>query len=534
MIIAKKSTFILLILFLIKSNLYADFFKEGRNFYIKRQYDKAQIMFLQAAELNDNGNAYYFLGEIEKNRKNFVKSEEYFRLAIEKVKTKKYLKLAYWNLIVFKEQTGKYIEMASLCKELYKRTKDNGAKKKIESLINKFLWTDHQDAKEFYTKGMGLKQKRAIEEAKKYFFKAIQLDPSFLAPKFEIGLQFYIEKEQNSAANYLREIVEKIPFYGEAHLLLGEIYFRCKIYYLSIESFSNAFEFSFLDKKSEYILRLKRGTSFYYVREYAKARLDIEKAQQLNNKAIAPLFMLSAINIKEENYDYALNTLNQAHKLNPKNPEVTYQIGSIYYRMRDSRYISYFDRLFDQSCSNRHKTPNKYYKTFVLLAKNHFLDSKYSRALEVIESLPTNFIDYDLILISAKANFHLKLYNESVELIEKIDLSNEDKFILCIAYVKIGSREKAREILWNLSYYEAYLQKAKGEEALKELAISIEEEKYRILEEERRKEEEERKEREREREREQERKRIESEQNKNNIVEGDSIIKDEPSSKDLI
>ena len=187
--VSKKLTFILLILLFIKTNLFADFFEEGKKFYIKRQYDEAQIMFLQAAELNNNGNAYYFLGEIEKNKKDFNKSEEYFRLAIEKIKTKKYLKLAYWNLIVFKEQSGKYQEMVRLCKELYKKTKDDGARKKVESLINKFLWTDNPEAKEFYIKGIELKGKRKIEEAKKNFLEAIQLDPSFLAPKFEIGLQ---------------------------------------------------------------------------------------------------------------------------------------------------------------------------------------------------------------------------------------------------------------------------------------------------------------------------------------------------------
>ncbi|MDY6932641.1 MAG: tetratricopeptide repeat protein [Spirochaetota bacterium] len=461
--------------------MYSGYFEEGCKLYIQKKYDIAKEKFLQSAKKYENGNAYYFLGEIEKVEGNFKKSEEYFRAAITKRISKKYLQLAYWNLIVIKEQDRSYKEMVQLCQELWERTGDDGAKKKVESLINKLLWTDNQDAIDLYQQGIILKRKTKIDEAKSAFFEAIELDSSFMAPKFEIGLQYYKEGKIDYSINYLMSIAEKIPFYGEIHLLLGNIYFNRQLFTNSIPHFDKALVYGFLDKKAKFALRLKRGTSYYNTLNYDKAKVDIEKILEFDKKSIEPLLLLSAIYIKEANYDDALKTLNKAEMIHPVNAEIIFQIGSIYYKKQDTKYIALFDRLFNKVYSSNSEIPNKYYKAFIILIKYYFNNARYSRASEIIEFLPDNFKDYDIILISAKTYYNLSSYDKSIEYFEKINLTNDDRYTLCKAYTLSEMIDKARDILWSLSYYDDYFNRAKNDQILKELALNIEKEKNRII-----------------------------------------------------
>ncbi|RPI97806.1 MAG: hypothetical protein EHM32_00760, partial [Spirochaetales bacterium] len=52
-------------------DVHAGYFEQGSRYYVYRNYARAREMFLKAVEASNDGNAYYFLGEIEKNEKNF-------------------------------------------------------------------------------------------------------------------------------------------------------------------------------------------------------------------------------------------------------------------------------------------------------------------------------------------------------------------------------------------------------------------------------------------------------------------------------
>ncbi len=72
----KRSSFfkniIIISLFLsISSNLYAGYYEEGCKYFSNKKYDKAREMFLKSIEISNDGNSYYFMGEMEKNEGNF-------------------------------------------------------------------------------------------------------------------------------------------------------------------------------------------------------------------------------------------------------------------------------------------------------------------------------------------------------------------------------------------------------------------------------------------------------------------------------
>src|SRR4030042_3031996 len=82
-------------------HLSAGYYEQGRRYYIRKNYDKAKEMFLKAAESNTVGDAYYFLGEIEKLQGNYHEAEEYYKTAITKKNiSRQYLINSYWNALL--------------------------------------------------------------------------------------------------------------------------------------------------------------------------------------------------------------------------------------------------------------------------------------------------------------------------------------------------------------------------------------------------------------------------------------------------
>ncbi len=463
-------------LFYLSNNLQADYYGRGRTYYIYKKYDKAREMFLKEVEVNENGDAYYFLGEIEKIEGNYDLAKEYYEKAITLKISKKYLRLAYWNLIVLTERQGDYLSMVKSLKTFWERTRDDGAKKKVESLINKLMWSDNSEAKEIYQKGLELKRRKKTADAESAFHEALQKDSSFLAAMFEIGLLEYKKGNTRDALYYFREIIDKIPFYGEIHLLLGDIYFNQQEYRDAKYHFSNALEYGFIGTKTQYLIRLKRGTSYYNLGDYESAREDISEALRIKSSAIEPLILLSAIHIKENNYEEAIKTLEIAKKINQHNPEIIFQIGSIYYRMNNTRYESYFNQLFHLMKSKK-AVPQKYYKAYILLLKKNFSDSRYKSVIEISENLPETLKDNEINLLTAKSYFHLGEYQRTIDYLEVASLRDEERYMLCQSYAKIKITDKAKEILRQLYYNENYFKMALEDKILKELATEIAQEK---------------------------------------------------------
>lgn len=482
----RKNYFIITItvaacIFYLGSNLHASYYERGRTYYVYKNYEKAREMFLKEVEAHDNGDAYYFLGEIEKIEGNYNLAQEYYQKAIEKKISKKYLRLAYWNLIVLNERQGDYHSMVKSLKTFWDRTKDLGAKKKVETLINKLMWSENGEAKEVYQKGIELKKRKKMKDAESAFHEAIQKDSSFLAAKFEIGLIEYRRGSTRDALYYFREIIDKIPFYGEMHLLLGDIYFTQQDYRDARDHFSNALEYGFIGNNTKYLIRLKRGTSSYNLGDYESAKDDIAEALKINPSAVEPLILLSAVYIKENNYEEAIKTLKTAKKINQHNPEIIFQIGSIYYRMNNAQYTTYFEKLFNLM-RDKKTVPEKYYKAYILLLKKNYSDANHKGVVAIAENLPEDLRDYEINLLTAKSYFYTEQYQRAIAFLEGASLNDEERYMLCQSYAKTGMTDKAKEILQQLYNNEKYFQMALEDRTLKKIASEIVQEKNRETE----------------------------------------------------
>ncbi len=454
--------------------LTAGYFDSGCRYYMYRNYEKAREMFQKDVETRNHGDGYYFLGEIEKKEGDLEKSAEYFAKALDRPMSKKYRKLAYWNIIVLLEEKRDYNAMVARCKEFYEKLSETSARTKVESLINKMLWTDNDTAKEKFNTGKRLAEKNS-GKALDAFRDALSYDSGFLAARFEIGMIYYNREQYNDALGYFRTIAEKIPFYGEVNLLTGNIYFSKRYYREAAIYFDRAILYAFLSNKTESNIRMKRATCYYFTGEYDSAIEDLEFVRRYSKNSIKPLLLLSALQIKQEQYDNAIKNLRRAHRIDSKNNEVLFQLGSLYYKTEDEKYVSYFNSLFNRYSQKKPEdTPAKYIKAFKLLAGALYENDQHKNVVSITSWLPEDAMNYDMRLVTAHSYYNLKDYKKAINNFEKISLNTDDTLTLCRAYARAEFPDKAITLLKSLYYNSSVREKAAGDPVLKELMAEIE------------------------------------------------------------
>lgn len=173
------------------------------------------------------------------------------------------------------EEKGDYNNLVKYCRELWYRTGDSSAKKKIETIVNKLLWTDNEQAIQKYNEAAELSKNGNKAGAMKLYRECLAIDSSFLSPRFELGMNAYNSGNENEALTELNYIGECIPFYAEVHQILGTINYKNKNFNAAIENFSSVLNFGFIDKSTQYSTLLKRGTCYYQMNNYEQAEKDI-------------------------------------------------------------------------------------------------------------------------------------------------------------------------------------------------------------------------------------------------------------------
>lgn len=458
---------------LLSNDCDASLYQQGRALYNKKKYDQAKEIFLQAAEKEGSGNALYFIGEIEKAKGNIRDAEGYYRAAIEKKAIdRQYLVNAYWNALLIAEQRNDYEAVADTCRAMWKRTGDPGAKRKIESIINKFLWSDNADAVERYQEGIEAKSRGAAAEAQKKFRSAVALDPSFLAPRFELGMAAYAQGDFDQAAAHLEDVANRIPFYADVNLVMGDIHFARRAYRQATPYFDRYLRFGFLTPDTDCRARLKRATCSYHLGEYDSAESDIKRALAHDPASLDALLLWSALKVKTNRESEAITILERAHAKHPDSPEVIYQMGSIYYHKGSEDFIRYFERLYSME-GQKKEIPSRYQKAFFILAKSRYEKGNYEQALAVLKPIDEKSRTFEVRLLSGKALMQLKRYDEAIIELESISPKGEDRYLLCRAYALSGRREKAKELLAELSALSDYLTRAKSDPALADIAREV-------------------------------------------------------------
>lgn len=450
-------------------------YEKGLNYYKSNRYDKAREMFLIVIANQENGNAYYFLGEMEKIESRYREAAQYFEKAINtKSISGSNLRNAYWNIIFFQEQWGEYEKMALTCKEVWNRFHDQKARQKIDTTINRQQWSENAEAVAAHEKGLELKKIAKNDEAASSFKEAIKLDPNFLAPKFELGVIALHKNDMDSAANFLNAVTSKIPYYAEANLALADVYFSKRDFSRAANLYVKAEKFGFFDSAALYHINLKKAQCLYSKGELQEALDSALTANKLQPGRQEALTILSAIYIKQKNYEKAMEILRQANALNPNNTDVLYQMGSIYYSRKDLRYLQNFDRIFDLA-KDRQEFP--YPLIIPILINEHYNNKNYNRVNEIFASLEGRKGNKEMMLISAKSLYNTAQYSKAIEILQKLQLNDDEKVLLASAYVKNNQRGQAKTMISSLSNNKVFYDKAAENQLLGPIVRELDKEK---------------------------------------------------------
>ena len=313
---------------------------------------------------------------------------------------------SYWNIIIFYEQR-EIIKTILNTLGISGKNRGKVCETKIDSLINKLMWSDSQEAVDKYNEGISLLKKNDQDNAVMAFSQAINIDSNFLAPRFELGLISYKKGNYSEAARQFSIITERIPFYAEVQLLLGRINFSNKNYAPAAKNFDAALTYGFVDKKTEYDTILKRGICYYHTGDYENAEEDISLVADSSQNDLEPHLLLSAIYIKKGDFESALKYLAKAEKISPDNSSIIFQTGSIYYHKNDARFVKYFDKLFDMENQNP-QNYESYIKAFKIIMDYHYQRQNYQRSFEIAQkNLSVVKQDYESILIAGRSATYL-------------------------------------------------------------------------------------------------------------------------------
>ncbi|MFW6366405.1 MAG: tetratricopeptide repeat protein, partial [Spirochaetota bacterium] len=262
--------------------LVASSYSRGMSQFMRKNYDEARTLLNQAVEEDpSNGNAYYYLGEIEKNTKNYPTAIDYYLKALDNRLNQKYVKLTYWNLIILTEQRNDLNAMVKTCKSFYRKTGDRGAMEKVNSLINKMLWTNNQDAISEYNLGKTALASNRTEDAAGHFRNALREDSSFLAPRFELGMIAHKNGDVNEAVQQLHVIADRIPFYTSVQQLTADMYMKLRAWSNAKRYYTNIIEYGFINQETLRSVLIRRSQSSFQLRRYSDAEDDILRAQAI-------------------------------------------------------------------------------------------------------------------------------------------------------------------------------------------------------------------------------------------------------------
>ncbi len=427
--------------------LLADFSK-AFSLYAQQNYDPARNEFLEVVKTEpDNARAWFYLGEIEKAQKQYDKAANYYMRAIEGSLAGKNLSSAYLSLMMITQQQHNYQLMVRACRIYWQKSGNDEPRKRIETLTNRALWSKSETAVAAYNDGLALLRTGKTEDAALSFYKAMQLDASFLAPRFEMGMIAYRRGDNDTALQHISIVADKIFYYTSAQMVAARLYEEKSNYQRAITHYTNVLEYGFIPANDRFENLRSRAQCNLRADRLGNASDDIEAALAIKQTQSARLIQV-AILIRNKQYQKADEVLQREAAKDPSNPEILYQQGSLQYLQNNPSHVETFAKLFSLYSDKLTKDiPVKYHRTFQIIARAYYQQKRYDGATAVFKKIPDNMMNYEDKSAYARALFHTRNFHEAQSRLEKLSLSADDRLMLIKCYRQTGNETKAYSML---------------------------------------------------------------------------------------
>ncbi len=225
-------------------------FLEGRRYFEKKEYDKAEKYFLNLVKENQNfADVYNMLGVIYHANGQFTGSIENFEKAI---KINPNYTEALLNLAVLYNDLGKYKKANTLYSRVHSR-KNKKKKEKMDPFIKNKLANKHAELGDIY-EGIGV-----YPEAIAEYQKALELGPKFLDIHSKLALCYREEGKYAQAIKILSQVIKINPKYTQARVQLGVTLYAAGQKKKAIETWKSAIKQNPKDESAKMYLKLAEG-----------------------------------------------------------------------------------------------------------------------------------------------------------------------------------------------------------------------------------------------------------------------------------
>jgi len=202
----------------------------------------------------------------------------------------------------------------------------------------------------YYQKGLTFGSDGNFIKALKYFKKALDIEPTYLAAEkaliiTEDALSQNIEKQaaihlfrglynayhwkdEQAIIEFLKAL-EEDPIYSEGYYYLGLIYHENGFYLKACRYYSSANDYT-SEHAEAYLNSGVAGQQHSHKAALYQASYDFTEAIRINPRFAEAYFNLGIVNVKEYSHDEAILNFTKAIELNPKMEEAYLYRGKVY------------------------------------------------------------------------------------------------------------------------------------------------------------------------------------------------------------
>jgi type IV pilus assembly protein PilF len=199
-----------------------------------------------------------------------------------------------------------------------------------------------------YNMGLFYLNQGNIEEAIRYFNKAISLKPRYDMALNSLGLAYMMNAKFQEAVKYFEKCLEANPSFTEAHNYLGVAYQEMGF----IDKAENEFRTALADEKyKSRDLAYFNLSRLYVIKDRPQEALEyVEKALGINGRNVQALNLKGIIYEKLNNFPEAVESYLQALKYMPNDVDLNFNLAVAYFK--NSEFLeaqTIFEKIYPQA-----------------------------------------------------------------------------------------------------------------------------------------------------------------------------------------
>jgi len=449
--------------------------KDAKKAYSQKQFQKATKLFQEYIEEHPtSGEAYMYLGYIHETLKNFPKSIQMFRKAVDLNLDSKHKQIIYLKIALFYNYHQDWDLAGIYANRLLKinpKSKD-GQKIRDRAALNRgnspsvsnTISPNASNSK---------KPENDPEKAIHLLEKAITENRAGEDVRWELALLYLKTENFSKADSTLQWLIKQKPKNKNYLYKAGIAKLRLGKYQEAIDLFEDSIANSTeQDKKLLYYNYLNEGAAYHKLKNLATAAKYYRKALAIE-KNLVPIIALTKLKYDADDWENCIKTADTVLEMSPGEPEATMFKGLSQIKLNKKKEgvatLLKFRNLLLKKEGSLDDIPEKYHDGILKLARFYTNRKKYKLAqkyFKSVENTKENSKEYKFYL--GKNYFFSKEPERSIRLLEKLEFSAAN-YLLARSYAAQQNIASTKELIKKAgTKKESYWKKAKTDVSFQE------------------------------------------------------------------